>query len=356
MGARGRDWENTIGENSSGEPWGLEFPQGFLWAAGEDAYQHEGGNVNADWFEWERGEPRPFRDGSVSGICVDFWNRWESDFTLAARDGHNAHRIGIEWSRVEPREGEYDTAALDRYGNMLRSLRAKGFTTFVNLWHFTLPTWAAKKGGWLSDEVFAHWEAYVAECARRFRPYVDWWSTMIDAQIYVLRGWFLGDLPPLKRDKEAGLRVFSRLLDAHAAAYRIIHGERNARHIAAPRAGAENAAEESCPCGEPRTNRESHPPRVGMIYFFALYEPARPRNPLDRFVRTQLDRFFNRNMPDALRTGRLDIRMAAGRTSGSRMKSGGEPWIGWGSTTTTGRSSRSLRARSVSSEWSTVPG
>ena len=31
---------------------GQEFPAGFLWATGEDAYQHEGGNLNNDWARW----------------------------------------------------------------------------------------------------------------------------------------------------------------------------------------------------------------------------------------------------------------------------------------------------------------
>ncbi|MBN2051719.1 MAG: glycoside hydrolase family 1 protein [Spirochaetales bacterium] len=287
-----------------GEPWGLEFPEGFLWAAGEDAYQHEGGNDHADWYDWEHSDPRPFSDGSVSGICADFWNRYESDFTLAERDGHNAHRIGIEWSRVEPEQGIYDDRAFARYGDMLRSLRDKGFTVFVNLWHFTLPAWAARKGGWLNDEVFTRWERYVAACTRRFGPYVDYWSTMIDAQIYVLRGWFVGDIPPLKNDKEEGIRVFSRILDAHAAAYRIIKGEPSAW----------------------RTGKVA--PRVGMIYFFALYQPRRTF--LDRFVCTQLDRFFNRNMPDALMTGRLEIRMAGGPNLRLRRQSweGTLDWLG----------------------------
>ena len=28
---------------------GQKFPDGFLWSTGEDAYQHEGGNLNNDW-------------------------------------------------------------------------------------------------------------------------------------------------------------------------------------------------------------------------------------------------------------------------------------------------------------------
>lgn len=262
------------------EPSGLDFPEGFLWSTGEDAYQHEGGNIHADWYEWEKGATHPFRDGNVSGRCVDFWNRYESDFDLARNDGQNAHRIGIEWSRVEPEEGVWDEEAWAHYSAMIDAMRERGFTVFVNLWHFTLPAWATGKGGWLNDDVFARWEAYVGECARRFGSRIDYWSTMIDAQIYAIRGWFIGDVPPLKVDQAEGIRVYQRLIDAHAEAYRIIK-----------KTGL-------CPQGVSS-------PRVGMIYFFALFENG--GNFFDNFARNQLNGFFNENMLDALFTGNLSI-------------------------------------------------
>jgi beta-glucosidase len=272
----------------------LEFPPGFLWATGEDAYQHEGGNLNADWSEWELGSP--FEDGSVAGDCADFWRRYEEDFARAAADGQNAHRIGLEWSRLEPESGRYDEAAWTRYRAMLESLKAKGLVTFVNLWHFTLPRWAAASGGWLDDQVFERWEAFAAEAARRLGDLVDYWSTMIDAQIYVLRGYFVGDIPPLKKDPELGLRVYARLLDAHAAASRAI--KRSGR---APRGIS---------------------PRVGQIYFFALFESA--GNPLDSLACGQMDSIFNRAMLDALVTGTLELSLLGG----PRIRRAEEDWKG----------------------------
>jgi len=256
---------------------GQLFPTGFLWGTGEDAYQHEGGNDHADWYAWERTEPHPFADGSVADRCVDFWNRYEDDFARAAADGQNFHRIGIEWSRVEPAPGIYDESAFAHYRLMLESLKAKGMQVAVNLWHFTLPAWAAKAGAWENPQTMERWEAYVAECGRRFGDMVDYWSTMIDAQIYVLRGYFTGEIPPLKHDPATGVRILGTLARAHARAYRILK-----------------------PIGSP----------VGMIYFFSLCQSA--GNPLDSFVAGQFDRLFNWNLTDALHTGRLRVAIAGG--------------------------------------------
>ncbi|MCX7025142.1 MAG: family 1 glycosylhydrolase [Spirochaetes bacterium] len=259
-----------------------DFPPGFLWGSGEDAYQHEGGNDRADWFAWERTEPRPFKDGSVSGACADFWNRYDEDFDRAAADGHNAHRIGIEWSRVEPREGEWDEAAWTQYRAMVYGMKKRGFAVFVNLWHFTLPAWAAAKGGWENPALMARWEAYAAEAACRLGDAVDWWSTMIDAQIYALRAYALAEFPPLVADQGRALAVMGKLVEVHVAGARAIKAN-------SPRGAGS---------------------RVGQIWFFSRYESR--GNPLDRLVTSALDSIFNRAILDAFANGRFAASAPAG--------------------------------------------
>ena len=266
---------------------GQVFPEGFLWSTGEDPYQHEGHNYNNDWYLWEKQTPSPVKNGDRCGPCIDFYNRYEEDFRNAADDGQNAHRIGVEWSRIEPEPEKYDEEALDHYRNMLTSLREKGFTVFLNLWHFTLPIWASRRGGWEDPYVFSRWEALVRRCAEEFGSLVDYWSTMIDAQIYALAGYAAGDIPPCVKDIKRAVTVYRRLMDAHGAAYHII------KQYAA------------LPVGSP------HPsPRVGMIYFFFYYEPRGFL--LDRYVCRAMDNIFNWNMLDALHNGEVNISVPLG--------------------------------------------
>lgn len=264
---------------------GQTFPAGFLWATGEDAYQHEGGNFNNDWARWEQQKPSPIESGEICGPAADFYNRYTEDFDLAVRDGQNAHRIGIEWSRVEPQPGIYDEAAWQHYEHMLAALKEKGLTVFFNIWHFTLPLWAVDTGGWENPELMTRWEAFVRECARRFGRYIDYWSTMIDAQIYALAGYGLGEIPPCQKDIKRAVRVYQTLIHAHARAYHIIKAT-------APQYGA------------------TQPPRIGMIYFFFHYEPQSFF--LDRFVSAQTDNIFNWAFLDALHTGTVDISIPLG--------------------------------------------
>ena len=107
----------------------LKFPEGFLWGTASSAYQTEGNNKNSDWWAWERGEKRRrelIRQGKkpedyFSGMACDSYRRFDEDFAIAQHLGHNAHRLGVEWSRIQPREGEFSEAELDHYEKVLQS-------------------------------------------------------------------------------------------------------------------------------------------------------------------------------------------------------------------------------------------
>src|SRR6266496_5516356 len=83
----------------------------FLWGVATSAYQIEGAPEN-DWTEWERLgrlKEREVRCGVASGHR----ERWRQDLSFLPAIGANAYRYSIEWSRLEPRPGEFDTAALE---------------------------------------------------------------------------------------------------------------------------------------------------------------------------------------------------------------------------------------------------
>jgi len=97
-----------------------DFPDGFLWGSATSAHQVEGGNTNSDWWEWEHTPGSAAVESSGDGI--DHWHRYDEDFALLAALGQNAHRFSLEWSRIEPAEGEFSRAALDHYARVLESL------------------------------------------------------------------------------------------------------------------------------------------------------------------------------------------------------------------------------------------
>lgn len=171
-----------------------DFPDGFYWGAATASYQVEGGIDNCDWAEAARLGRVP-----VCGRACDHYHRFEADFDLAKELGHTAHRLSVEWARIEPAAGQFDMAAIAHYRAVLQALRDRNIKPFVTIWHFTLPLWFAQSGGFErkdSPAVFARYAAFVVQ---ELGDLCDHFSTMNEPNVYASNGWLRGSWPPFKR-------------------------------------------------------------------------------------------------------------------------------------------------------------
>ena len=114
----------------------IQFPKDFYWGAATSSYQVEGNNVNADWWPWEKKAGK-----ENSGQACRHYELYEQDFDLVKSLNHNAHRLSIEWSRIEPKEGEFSEEAIAHYIDVIKALRSRGIEPMVTLHHFTNPIW-----------------------------------------------------------------------------------------------------------------------------------------------------------------------------------------------------------------------
>ena len=125
------------------------FPKGFYWGTATAAHQVEGGNVHNDSWLIEHAPESLFPESS--GDAIDHYHRYHDDIGLLADLGLNMYRFSLEWSRIEPEEGEFSTAALDHYRRMLARCWERGITPMVTYHHFTSPRWLHRRGGWAGD-------------------------------------------------------------------------------------------------------------------------------------------------------------------------------------------------------------
>jgi beta-glucosidase len=196
------------------------FPRGFLWGAATSSHQVEGDNRANDWWECEERGALPHRSGEA---CRHF-DLYASDFDLACSMGHNAHRLSIEWSRIEPHPGQFEARAVQHYADVLSALEARGLEPIVTLHHFTNPAWFARRGGWLARDSHDLFCRYVEYVCTRLRGRVRYWLTINEPTVYVMRAFVAGDWPPFQRRAWwRAYRVLRNLCRAHARAYPIIH-------------------------------------------------------------------------------------------------------------------------------------
>ncbi|OGW80552.1 MAG: hypothetical protein A3G33_09345 [Omnitrophica bacterium RIFCSPLOWO2_12_FULL_44_17] len=228
----------------------FSFPPNFLWGAATSSHQVEGDNRNNDWWEWEEAD----RVKEKSGKACDHWNRFRADFALAKSLGHNAHRFSIEWSRIEPEEGIFSEEALYHYGEMIKTLRIFGIEPMVTFYHFTIPLWFAKKGGWLLDESPEIFARYVRKVVETIDTPVRYWITMNEMMVYVYKGFIAGEWPPGEKSYEKAFRVLGNLLRGHVLAYQVIK-EITATHPLHTNGGQANPLPQGE--GSPNSHRQS---------------------------------------------------------------------------------------------------
>ncbi len=204
---------DSIPEN----PFVSPMPPGFLWGTATSAHQVEGGNTLNDWARFEA-VPGNIRGGRASGVASDHWNRVAEDVDLLSVLGANAYRFSIEWSRVEPREDEWDGAAWDHYRGEVALLREAGVTPMVTLLHFTLPGWLADRGGLTAADFADRFERYAREAALRLGSEVSLWCTVNEPNVQMYQGYVEGVWPPGFRDTEQASMAFAGLVRGHARA------------------------------------------------------------------------------------------------------------------------------------------
>ena len=251
----------------------LVFPDGFLWGTATSSHQVEGGNFGSDWWDWEQTTGR-IRDGSSSRLACDHIHRYRGDWAMAHDLGQNAHRLSIEWSRVQPQEGTWDDDAIDHYRDVLASMRSTGLEPMVTLHHFTNPRWFVAKGGWENPAAVRLFSTYVIRMVSALSEFCSLWVTINEPMIYFYEGYLTGRWPPGGGGMRRGLRAVRNMIEAHGRCYSHIHTMQ-------PDA------------------------RVGIAHNMRLFDPLRPRSALDRLAAGAESRTFNWVILWSLLDGRL---------------------------------------------------
>ena len=209
----------------------LKFPDNFLWGTATSAHQIEGGCNNNDWSHQALKKyinKIPWADKVIknipdAGIACDSWRRYQEDIELAKNLHIKLYRFSIEWSKIEPHNGEFDQTALNDYKKILISLKKEGFVIMLTLHHFTNPIWTAEFGGWEKKKMIKYFLRYTKKVVAEFGDLVDFWVTINEPGGYAFCSYGIGQWVPLKTNKFKMAIVFKNLIKAHKQSYKLIH-------------------------------------------------------------------------------------------------------------------------------------
>jgi beta-glucosidase len=198
----------------------IVFPDRFVWGTATAAHQIEGGNVNNDWWRFEHDPTSGCAE--VSGDACDSFHRYGEDIALVAGLGLSAYRFSLEWSRIEPEEGEFSLAALDHYRRMAATCHEHGITPVVTFHHFTHPAWLAAAGTWEAPHSVDRFARYCERAAAHLGDLIGLACTLNEPNVVATMGWRLGVFPPRVRDRARRNAVNDTLVAAHRRAVEAI--------------------------------------------------------------------------------------------------------------------------------------
>lgn len=264
------------------------FPKDFLWGASVASHQVEGGNHN-QWTIWEKENAHRLAETAekrlkkvkawpeikgqakdpgnyISGRGVDHFNRYEADFDIAKSLNLNSLRFSLEWSRIEPEEGQWNREAIDYYKKYIRELKHRGLEPMLNIWHWTLPVWFSARGGFKYRKNLKYWRRFVRVVADELTDDLHYIMTINEPNVYTTYSYLMPEpvtkalWPPQEHNPLSFTRVYINLVAAHRQAYKIL-----------------------------KTKKPSL--KVGMASHLANIQAKRPHNFMDEGV-TQMMRYF----------------------------------------------------------------
>jgi beta-glucosidase len=265
----------------------LEFSEKFMWGTATAAHQVEGDNRLNDWWAFEQQRGR-IHDGTTSGDACKQYELYKSDIALMKRLNQNAHRLSLEWSRIEPEEGKFNREAIDHYRDVLETLHSHNIEPVLTIHHFTNPLWLVAKGGWETSAAVHYFERFARLAAREYGDLVRYWVTINEPMVYAVMGYSLSVWPPAKNRPDIGFICAANMMRAHAAAYAAIH---------------ETAKLE---------------PSVGIAHNMRIFDPADPNSWWDRKIAALQDYIFNETVLIALTEGRLHLPLGMDAIPGAR--------------------------------------
>lgn len=219
------------------------FPKDFYWGASTASHQVEGGTHN-QWTVWELGHAQHLArtaakrydwlpvwpeikteatkpENYVSDKGVKHFERFESDFDYLNELNLNAFRFGIEWSRLEPEEGEWDETAVEHYRRYIAALKQRGIEPFLNLWHWTVPVWFEEKGGFTKRSNLKYFLRFAQKIAEEYGHDLHYVITLNEPNVYTSFGYITGEWPPSQTSYVNAAKVYWHLIVAHKKIYKI---------------------------------------------------------------------------------------------------------------------------------------
>lgn len=201
----------------------MAFPENFWWGAASAATQIEGawdedGKVPSVWDV----AGKHIKNGDNCHVACDHYHRYKEDIALMKELGLKSYRFSVNWCRIVPQPGQVNPKGLAFYQDLVKELKAAGIEPMVTLYHWDLPLWAHKQGGWKNPKIVDWFQDYVKLVVEALSDNVRYWMTINEPQVFIMSAYVIGNFAPFEHAIFSYKNCLRHCLLAHGKAVRTI--------------------------------------------------------------------------------------------------------------------------------------
>ena len=202
----------------------MPFQKDFLWGAASAAAQVEGAwNIDGKAPSiWDVADPKHLKHGETCHEACDHYHHWKEDVALMKEMGLKSYRFSVSWPRIMPEKGKVNEKGLAFYRDLIHELKANGIEPLVTLYHWDMPVWVDKEGGWKSPKIIGLYLEYVKAVVDAFSGDVRYWMTFNEPQVFIMMGYVMGSFAPFRHDVFTFKKHLRHMLLAHGKAVKLI--------------------------------------------------------------------------------------------------------------------------------------
>ena len=160
----------------------IKLPKDFFFGAAMSGPQTEGawnvgGRLRSYWDMYSDQEINAFFNNVGSYVGNDMYHKYEEDIKLLKSLNFKSFRTSMQWTRLLDQDGKLNPEGAAWYHKLIDCANENGIDIFMNMYHFDMPEYLVKRGGWQNREVVEAYANFVKVAMEEFGDKVKYWFT-----------------------------------------------------------------------------------------------------------------------------------------------------------------------------------
>ncbi|MBI2430810.1 MAG: family 1 glycosylhydrolase [Candidatus Levybacteria bacterium] len=176
------------------------------------------------WTHFAKSSPRVYQNQTpLEGI--DRYHRWKEDIILMKELGIKDYRTSISMARIMTQDKTPNKKALEWYKKYFAELQKNGIKIYATLYHWELPQYLSKKGGWKNRETTLYLVEHAKIVHKYLGEFIDEYFILNEPYQATFESYHLGVHAPGEKDLKGALAAVHHILLAQGMVFRALKNE-----------------------------------------------------------------------------------------------------------------------------------